>query len=353
MAPAQPQAAAADVDAIVIGAGPVGLFQVFQLGLHGIAAHVIDALPHPGGQCAELYPGKPIYDIPGIPRCTGRALVRRLQRQIAPFAPTLHLGQQALTLERAPSGRWRVGTSGALALQARAVFIAAGVGAFMPRTLAIDALAQHQGRQLHYHPRAARLPALAKGQHVTVHGGEEDAVAAALACADAGAASVTLLHRRDVFQAAPALLERLHAQRAAGRIRALAAQITGQETQRQRLTALRLQDPEGQPLRLPLDQLLVYLGIAPRLGPIAHWGLALERKQLVVDTARFQTSERGIYAVGDINTYPGKRKLLVCGFHEATLAAFDAAELITGAPVALQYTTTSTRLQQRLGLLNS
>jgi thioredoxin reductase (NADPH) len=340
----------AAVDAVVIGAGPAGLYQVFQLGLHGIAAHVIEALPHVGGQCAELYPDKPIFDIPRIPRCTGRALARRLQRQIAPFAPPLPLGQQATTLRRAPSGCWLVGTDGGLLLEARAVFIAAGVGAFMPRALALDGLAQHQGRQLHYHPAPAQLPALAAGRGVVVHGGEESAVAAALACAEAGAASVTLLHRRDAFRAAPALLERLREQRAAGRIRVLAAQITGHETQNQRLTALCLQDPEGQPLRLPLEQLFVCLGLSPRLGPLAGWGLALERKQLVVDTARFQTSERGIYAVGDINTYPGKRKLIVCGFHEATLAAFDAAECISGAPVALQYTTTSSRLLQRLGV---
>ena len=337
------------VDAVVIGAGPVGLFQVFQLGLHGIAAHVIDALPHVGGQCAELYPDKPIYDIPGVPHCTGRSLVQQLRQQIAPFAPALHLGQQVATLQRMPEGGFAVGTSAGLALHARSVFIAAGVGAFVPRALKLEGLEAHLGRQLHYHPDPATLPAHAEGQHVVVHGGDEPAVAAALACADAGAASVVLLHRRDAFQAEPALLERLQARRDAGSIRVVAAQITGQETASQRLVALQLLDPEGQPQRLPLDQLIVCLGISPRLGPIADWGLALDRKQLAVDTAQFQTSERGIYAVGDINTYPGKRKLILCGFHEATLAAFGAAELLTGAPVALQYTTTSTRLHERLG----
>lgn len=345
---ASPEDAVAD--AVVIGAGPVGLFQVFQLGLHGLHAHVIDALPHVGGQCVELYGDKPIYDIPGIPHCTGRSLVQQLQQQIAPFAPTLHLSQQVATLERAPTGGFLVGTQAGLRLAARTVFIAAGVGAFVPRTLKIDGLEPHRGRQLHYHPDTAALPGLAAGQHVVIHGGDEPAVAAALACADGGATSVVLLHRRDAFQAAPALLKRLQALRGAGRIRVVAAQITGQETQDGHLAALQLTDPEGAPQRLPLDQLLVYLGISPRLGPIADWGLALDRKQLSVDTEAFRTSEHGIFAVGDINTYPGKRKLILCGFHEATLAAFGAAELLGGAPVALQYTTTSTKLHERLGL---
>lgn len=346
MASPQPQR----VDAVVIGAGPVGLFQVFQLGLQGIAAHVIDALPHVGGQCVELYPDKPIYDIPGIPHCTGRTLVQQLRQQIAPFAPALHLGQQVAMLERTPEGLFAVGTSAGLVLQARTVFIAAGVGAFVPRTLKVEGLDAHRGRQLHYHPDPAALSALVPGLHTVVHGGDEAAVAAALASVEAGAASVVLLHRRDVFQAEAAMLERLQAERDAGRIRVVAAQITGQETEAGRLAALQLLDPEGQPQRLPLDQLIVCLGISPRLGPIADWGLALDRKQLAVDTAQFQTSEPGIYAVGDINTYPGKRKLILCGFHEATLAAFGAAERLTGAPVALQYTTTSTRLHERLGI---
>lgn len=342
-------------DAVVIGAGPVGLWQVFQLGLQGIGAHLVDALPHTGGQCAELYPDKPIYDIPGVDVCTGSELVQRLERQILPFAPQRHLGQQVDTLAVQPDGRVRLTTTAGTALLARTVFIAAGVGAFVPRAIKAEGIERFVGSQVFYHPATEDAARAAAGRHVVVHGGDEPAVAAAIACAEppAGdaAASVTLLHRRDAFQAAPALLERLQALRDAGRIRVVAAQIAGVEaSDGGPLQALQLTDPEGQPRRLPLERLFAYLGISPRLGPIADWGIAIERKQLVVDTATFATSVPGIYAVGDINTYPGKRKLILCGFHEATLAAFAAAEHLGAAPVALQYTTTSTRLRERLGV---
>ncbi len=334
-------------DAVVIGAGPAGLFQVFQLGLQGIHAHLIDALPHLGGQCVELYGDKPIYDIPGLPYCTGRSLVAQLEQQITPFQPTLHLGRRVETLARTANG-FAVGLDSGTPLQAGAVFIAAGVGAFVPRALKLEGIEAHQGRQLHYHPRVT--PALAAGQNVVVHGGDDAAVATALACVDAGAASITLLHRRDAFQAEPDQLAALQAARDAGRIQVIAAQITGQETQDGQLVALQLLTPEGAAQRLPLDQLIVCLGISPRLGPIADWGLALDKKQLVVNPATFETSEAGIYAVGDINAYPGKRRLILCAFHEATLAAFAAAERLAGAPVPLQYTTTSKLLHERLGL---
>jgi thioredoxin reductase (NADPH) len=335
------------VDAVVIGAGPAGLFQVFQLGLHGIHAHLIDALPHLGGQCAELYGDKPIYDIPGLPYCTGRSLVAQLEQQIAPFRPTLHLGRRVESLARTADS-FTVGLDSGPPLQAGAVFIAAGVGAFVPRTLKVEGLDAHLGRQLHYHPQVT--PALVAGRHVVVHGGDDAAVAAALACVEAGAASTTLLHRRDAFQAEPEALAALAAARDAGRIQVVAAQITGQETQDGQLAALELLTPEGATQRLPLDQLIVCLGLSPRLGAIADWGLALDKKQLVVNPATFETSESGIYAVGDINTYPGKRRLILCGFHEATLAAFAAAERLAGAPVPLQYTTTSKLLHERLGV---
>jgi thioredoxin reductase (NADPH) len=222
------------------------------------------------------------------------------------------------------------------------------VGAFVPRTLKIAGIEAHLGRQLHYHPADVEVAA---GQQIVVHGGDEDAVAAALRCADSHAcARVTLLHRRDVFNAAPELLARLQALREAGRIQVVAAQISDIETRDGRLAALLLTDPQGATQRLALDQLWVYLGISPRLGPISDWGLAMERKQLLVDAATFSTSQPGIYAVGDINHYAGKRRLILCAFHEATLAAFSAAELLSGAKVALQYTTTSARLHAILGV---
>ena len=337
-----------DTDAVVIGAGPAGLFQAFQLGLQGLATHIVDALPHAGGQCAELYGDKPIYDVPGIPVCTGRELVALLLRQLAPIAPGWHLGTQVQALEKQADGRFLLTTSAGTQLRARCVFIAAGVGAFVPRTLKIAGIEAHLGRQLHYHPAN---PVVTGNQHIVVHGGDEDAVAAAVHCAQTHPeAHVTLLHRRDVFQAAPELLERLQALRDTGRIAVVAAQINGIEEHQGRLAALQLTDPEGAPQRLALDQLWVYLGISPRLGPVADWGLAIEKKQLLVDAATFSTSERGIYAVGDINSYAGKRRLILCAFHEATMAAFAAAELLSGDKVALQYTTTSARLHRILGV---
>ncbi|MEG3062398.1 MAG: NAD(P)/FAD-dependent oxidoreductase [Comamonas sp.] len=337
-----------DTDAVVIGAGPAGLFQAFQLGLQGLGVHIIDALPHAGGQCAELYGDKPIYDVPGIPVCTGRELVALLLKQLAPIQPQWHLAAQVQGLETLADGRFLLTTTSGAQLRARCVFIAAGVGAFVPRMLKIAGIEAHLGRQLHYHPADVEVAA---GQKIVVHGGDEDAVAAALRCAEIHpGAHVTLLHRRDVFNAAPDLLARLQALRDSGRITVIAAQIIGMEEQNGSLAALQLTDPQGAPQRLALDQLWVYLGISPRLGPISDWGLAMERKQLLVDAATFSTSQPGIYAVGDINHYPGKRRLILCAFHEATLAAFAAAELLSGAKVLLQYTTTSARLHAILGV---
>ena len=340
-------------DAIVIGAGPVGLFQVFQLGLQGLACHVIDALPHAGGQCAVLYGDKPIYDIPGIAVCTGQQLTERLRAQIAPFAPHWHLGEQATVLQPQPGGTgFEVQTAQGTRLQARAVFVAAGVGAFVPRTLKAPGLDALEGTQLHY---AAPGPSLLAGRQVVVHGGGEEAVAlvlelAALAQTDAPA-SLTLQYRRDVFEAPADALQQLQALRATGRVQVAVGQVTGSERTGERLTALQLLDPEGSAVRLPLDQLIVRLGLLPRLGPVADWGLALERKQLPVDPATLATQVPGIYAVGDVVHYPGKRKLILSGFHEATLAAFAAAERLAGQKVPLEYTTSSERLQRRLGVV--
>ena len=337
-------------DALVIGAGPVGLFQVFQLGLQGLHAQVVDVLDQAGGQCIELYPDKPLYDIPALPRSTGRELTQRLLQQVAPFQPAFHFNQQVSQLQRQADGHWLVATPRQQFLT-RTVFIAAGVGAFVPKELKLDGLAAFAGSQLFY-----RLPKpeLLKGQKVVVLGGEDAAVDNAIALTTDGphqAASVTLVHRRDVLQASPQALEKLAELRASGRIQFLAGQITGIETQGERLSAVSLTTPDSQTLNRPLDVLLVHQGISPKLGPIADWGLAMDRKQLRVDPASFATSEPGIYAVGDINSYPGKKKLIVCGFHEATLAAFAAASFLDPQTSGvLQYTTSSMLLQQRLGV---
>ena len=340
-----------ETDALVIGAGPVGLFQVFELGLLGIHAHVLDVLDYPGGQCTELYADKPIYDIPGVPVCTGGELTQNLLRQIAPFAASFHWGQQVNTLARQADGRWLVSTSAQQQFLARTLFIAAGVGAFVPRELKVDGLAVFLGHQLFY--RSAPQAACA-GQNVVIVGGEDEAVANALTLALPGpnrAKSVTLVHRRDVLQASAAQLAEFARLRQAGALHFLAGQITGVNAANNTLSSVVISTPEDQTLTLPLDTLLVCLGVSPKLGPLTQWGLAMERKQLSVNTETFATSEPGIFAVGDVITYPGKKKLILCGFHEATLAAFAAAELIhPQASTVLQYTTSSALLQQRLGV---
>ena len=337
-----------DTDALVIGAGPVGLFQAFQLGLQGIACHIVDALPHAGGQCAELYADKPIYDIPGIPVCTGRELVERLQQQIAPFQPTFHLGQTVETLQAQGDGRWQVSTVTGTTWLTKAVFIAAGVGAFVPRSLPIEGLAAHMNRQVWF--ASAPLPGFA-GQHLLVTGDGDSALQTCLDAA-ASAASVTLMHRREHFSAEPARIEAFKAAQGAGLVRFVAGQPVAIRTESERLTGLSYLNAEGQDVLLPCEQLVMALGLSPKLGPVADWGLQIERKQLVVNTENFATSAPGIFAVGDINTYPGKKKLILCGFHEATLAAFGAAaHLWPQDKTLLQYTTTSTTLHRRLGLI--
>lgn len=342
-----------DTDALIIGAGPVGLFQVFQLGLQGLHARVVDALGEPGGQCIELYPDKPIYDIPGVVCCSGRELTQQLLQQLAPFKPDFHFNQQVSELSRQSDGRWLVMTT-QQRFCARTVFIAAGVGAFVPKELKIEGLDAFLGGQFFY--RSAPATATA-GKAVVVVGGEDDAVARALALTDDGptqASSVTLIHRRDVLQAGPEALARLAALREAGKIRFLAGQIIAIDASGRtdgRLTSVVLSTPEDQTVNLSLDTLLVCMGVSPKLGPLTQWGLAMTRKQLSVDPATFTTSEPGIYAVGDVNTYPGKKKLILCGFHEATLAAFSAASYLNPqASGVLQYTTSSVLLQQRLGI---
>ncbi len=336
-----------ETDTVVIGAGPVGLFQVFELGLLGIHSHVIDSLPIAGGQCIELYADKPIYDIPGTPVCTGRELIARLLRQVAPFKATFHLGQQVDAVERQADGRFRIRTSAGTSLLAKTVVIAGGVGSFQPRRLKLDGIAAFEGSQLFYgSPAEADV---VRDRRVVVIGDDDAALECALRFVPV--ASVTLMHRRDEFKAAPETVAQMRKLRTEQRLQFLAAQPSGIEQVDGRLTALQVLAADGTTQSLPVDILLVLTGLSPRLGPIAGWGLALERKQLVVDTARFQTSEPGIFAVGDVNTYPGKKKLILCGFHEAALAAFGAAAILfPEKPVHLEYTTTSPRLHKALGV---
>ncbi len=334
-------------NAVIIGAGPVGLFQVFELGLLGLDAHVIDSMPHAGGQCIELYPDKPIYDIPAVPACSGRELIERLQQQIRPFAPQFHLGNTVTSLERMENGRFRLHTSTGLAFDAGVVIIAGGLGAFAPRTLDLPEAASLVGRALHY---KVSQPALFDDQDIVIAGGGDAALDWALALVDR-VRSLVLVHRSSTFRAAPANVARMHALCDEGRMQLCEGDIVGLETTDDTLAQVRVRTRSGMVQRIGASHLLVFWGLHPALGPIADWELALEHQQLVVDPSTFQTSTPGVFAVGDINTYPGKKKLILSGFHEAALCAFAAhAHLHPGDKVNLQYTTTSPALQRRLGV---
>ncbi len=345
-----------ETDAVIIGAGPVGLFQVFELGLLEIKAHVIDALAYPGGQCVELYPDKPIYDIPAVPVCTGQELTQNLLKQIEPFGATFHFGQEVTRVEKQPDGRFFVETSKGTQFLSKTIFIAAGVGAFQPRLLKVDGLEKFadgasEKPQLFY--RVKNRDDFA-GKNLVILGGGDSALDWALDFTKESqhkAESVILIHRRDGFQAAPASIAKMRALCDAQEMQFLVGQVTGFEEHNNTLTSLKVTGADAVTRVVPLDVLLVFFGLSPKLGPIADWGLDIERKQLKVDTEKFSTSEPGIFAVGDINVYPGKKKLILSGFHECALAAFGAAPIVfPDKRVQLQYTTTSTKLHKVLGV---
>lgn len=340
-----------ETDAVIIGAGPVGLFQVFELGLLEIKAHVIDSLAYPGGQPVELYPDKPIYDIPAIPVCTGQELTDALLKQIEPFGATFHLGQTVTTVQKQDDGRFFVETSKGTRFLTKTIFIAAGVGAFEPRTLKVEGLDKFDGTQLFYR---VKNPADFAGKNLIVVGGGDSALDWTLNFASEGpnkAESVILIHRRDGFKAAPASVAKMKELCDQYEMQFIVGQVTGYEEKDGQLTAAKVTGADGVTRVVPAEVLLVFFGLSPKLGPIADWGLQIERKQLVVDTEKFSTSVPGIFAVGDINTYPGKKKLILSGFHECALAAFGAVPFIfPEKKVFLQYTTTSPKLHKVLGV---
>jgi thioredoxin reductase (NADPH) len=333
-------------EVVVIGAGPCGLFQVFELGLLGIGAHLVDSLSYPGGQCAELYPDKPIYDIPGIPVCGAQELVDRLLQQIKPFNAPMHLGQEVTELTPR-DGRFRVRTGAGKVFDAGAVVIAGGVGSFQPRRLGVEGGERFEGRSLHYRVRNASE---FHGKRLVIFGGGDSALDWTLALSPQ-AQSLTLVHRRPEFRAAPASVAKMRELAAAGRIRYIEGIAHTLITADDELAGVEVKQADGKLHAVPADRLLAFFGLHPKLGPIAEWGLDLERKALKVDTEKFQTSVPGIFAVGDINTYAGKKKLILSGFHEAALAAFAIQHhLYPQKKQFLQYTTTSPVMHKRLGV---
>jgi len=336
-----------ETDAVIVGAGPVGLFQVFELGLLEIKAHVVDSLPEVGGQCTELYPDKPIYDIPAIPVCSGKELTDALLNQIKPFGATFHLGQEVSVVQKQDDGRFLVGTSKGTTFLTKVVIVAGGVGSFQPRTLKVEGVDRFAGRQLHYR---VKDPAQFAGKRLVIAGGGDSALDWALNFVGK-AASVVLVHRRDGFRAAPASVAKMKAHCEQHEMQLLLGQVSGFEDAEGQMTEVRVTSPDSLTRRVPLDYLLVFFGLSPRLGPIAEWGLDLERRQVRVDTEKFETNVPGIFAVGDINSYPGKKKLILSGFHEAALAAFGATRYVfPDRKIHLQYTTTSPKLHKILGV---
>jgi len=336
-------------DVVIVGAGPVGLFQVFELGLQGLSACVIDALPQSGGQCTELYPDKPIFDIPAIPECTGQQLIDNLEKQIAPFSPGMYLDQSVDILEKRAEQDFYLKTSTGTEFQCRAVIIAAGAGSFTPVRVRIPDIDKFENKQLFYR---VRDPSSHAGKDIVVLGGGDSALDWAMQLAPA-AKSLTLVNRTERFRAAQASVDKLNAMAESGQAIVLMATLNAFEEQDGKLSSLSftMRDEEKTQVTLPVDDLLVFFGLSPKLGPVEQWGFELERKMITIDVSTFETSIPGIFAIGDINTYKGKKKLILSGFHEAALAAFAIKQIFEpDMKVNVQYTTTSPLMHERLGV---
>ncbi|SDL48162.1 thioredoxin reductase (NADPH) [Catalinimonas alkaloidigena] len=323
-------------DVLIIGAGPCGLFTVFEAGLLKLRCHLIDALPQPGGQLTEIYPKKPIYDIPGYPTVLAGDLVRNLMEQIAPFRPTFTLGERAERIEEVGPRRFRVTTHRGTVVEAPVICIAGGLGSFEPRKPAIEGLAQFEERGIEY---MVRNPEQFRDRRVVLAGGGDSALDWTIYLADV-AAEVTLVHRRRDFRGAPDSVEKVHELAETGRIRLLLdTEVVGVQGNGH-LRELTLQHREHGAFTQATDYLIPLFGLTPQLGPIGSWGLGIHKNAIEVNTFDYSTNVPGIYAVGDINTYPGKLKLILCGFHEATLAMQSAYQYIhPDKKLSLKYTT--------------
>jgi thioredoxin reductase (NADPH) len=344
---ATPAAAAPiETDAVIIGAGPVGLFAVFELGLVDIKAHVIDILDKPGGQCAELYPEKPIYDIPALPIVTGQELTERLMEQIKPFGAELHLGERIDSLKRTADDRFLLRTDAGTEFLCKIVVIAAGGGSFTPKRPPLAGIEAFEGNSVLYSVR--RMEAL-KDKHVLIVGGGDSALDWTLSLQPL-AKSLTLLHRRDDFRAAPHSVEKMRKLVETGDVRLMIGQVTSLHGSGNQLEAATINTKNGEE-KVDVDVMLPFFGLTMKLGPVADWGLQLNENLIPVDTEKFETSEKGIFAVGDINTYPGKLKLILSGFHEVALMAQQAHKYVyPGKKLLFQYTTSSSSLQKKLGV---
>ena len=334
-------------DVLIIGAGPVGLFAVFELGLLDIRCHLVDILDKVGGQCAELYPEKPIYDIPAIPKISAQGLVDQLMEQIKPFNPTFHLGQMVETIERTGQPGFRVATDGGTVFDCKIVVIAAGGGSFQPKRPPMPGIEAYESKSVHY---AVRKMDAFSGKKILIVGGGDSALDWTLNLSPI-AKHVTLLHRRSEFRAAPDSVNKMMALVNEGKIDFVLGQVTGLEGANGQLTAANVKRNDGSTFHIACDAMLPFFGLTMKLGPVANWGLKLHEDLIPVNTADFETSEPGIFAIGDINTYPGKLKLILSGFHEVALMSQKVHRYVyPEKKLVFQYTTSSTSLQKKLGV---
>lgn len=333
-------------DVIIVGAGPIGLFAVFELGLYDMKCHLIDILDRVGGQCAELYPEKPIYDIPAVPVCTGTELIDRLMEQIKPFSPTFHLGQMAEKLEKTPEGKWRMTTDRGTVLEAPVVVLAAGGGSFVPKKMPLKGMDAFENQSVFY---AVRKMETFRDKTLVIAGGGDSALDWAINLQPI-AKRVTLIHRRDEFRAAPDSVSKMRALVAEGAMDLKIANVTGVQGDGGQISGLTLKEEGKEPYEMPCDALLAFYGLTMKLGPVADFGITFENELVPVDTSTFETNLSGVFAIGDINVYPGKMKLILSGFHEAALMAKKAFTYVhPDRRYRFQYTTSSSNLHGKLG----
>lgn len=333
-------------DVVIIGAGPIGLFAVFELGLLDVKAHVIDILDRPGGQCAELYPEKPIYDVPALTVVTGQELTDQLMAQIKPFTPEFHFQERVDTLERIDDG-FRLTTDCGTQFECKVVVIAAGGGSFTPKRPPLPGIEHFEGTSVFYSVR--KMDAF-KDRDVLIVGGGDSALDWTLSLQPV-AKSLTLLHRRSEFRAAPASVQKMLELVDSGDVNFKLGQVTQLHGADGQLTGATVKGADGETFEQKTEVMLPFFGLTMKLGPVADWGLNLAENLIPVDTEKFETSEKGIFAIGDINTYPGKLKLILSGFHEGALMAQQVHKYVyPDKKLIFQYTTSSSKLQKKLGV---
>ncbi|MDE2379439.1 NAD(P)/FAD-dependent oxidoreductase [Bradyrhizobium sp.] len=334
-------------DVLIIGGGPCGLFAVFELGLLDMKAHIVDILDKVGGQCAELYPEKPIYDIPGIPQVSGQGLTDALMEQIKPFHPTFHLGEMVEKVEKIGNPGFRVTTDAGKVFECKVLVIAAGGGSFQPKRPPVPGIEAYEGTSVHY---AVRKMETFRDKNVLIVGGGDSALDWTLNLHPL-AKRITLVHRRDDFRAAPHSVEQMRALVAAGKMDLRIGQVTVLDGADGKLAGATVKGNDNSVTQVACDAMLPFFGLTMKLGPVANWGIALENNLVPVETSAFETNVPGVFAIGDINTYPGKIKLILCGFHEGALMAQKAHRYVYPEKrLVFQYTTSSSSLQKKLGV---